>query len=234
MLEPQFNEPQADERNLRETHFDLPDEGTLILPTTIPHEPERALAEIRLPPDANQLQAASATVLRCPRCQTPLSERCDIGWCQRCGYCRYMEKRRIVPASVVRAQHEALLHASRRPLMPPWLGVLCCGALVCSITATLAGLNLPAESRTRDAWYTAQAGVALTLMLMGHVTAFMRLVPHGERRRHAVLLVSPRLWWGVWRRLPATQSSVWLAGWGLTLALGAALLYAVLEAPRLL
>jgi hypothetical protein len=209
----------------RDTRIDLRDEGTVILPPAIPHEPTPALFEIRLPAvDAEGTRPLNET-LRCPRCDMPLSERCDLGWCQRCGYCRYMEKRKIVPARVARAQHEARLRAGRGRLFPAWVGVLLCGVLVCTVSAFVAGSNIGTDARTRHAWYVAQSTVAGLLMLMGHVAAFLRLVPAGLRLRHATLLVSPRLWWGVWRRLPATQSSVWLGGWGLALALSTAALY---------
>ena len=87
----------------RDTRLDLREEGTVVRPM-VPHEPAPALLEIRLPSD---VASPRDEMLRCPRCNTPLSERCDLGWCQRCGYCRYMEKRKVVPASVVHAQLEA-------------------------------------------------------------------------------------------------------------------------------
>lgn len=210
----------------RDTRLDLREEGTVIGPSPIPHEPAPAMLEIRLPSEA---PSPRDEALRCPRCNTPLSERCDLGWCQRCGYCRYMEKRKVVPASVVRAQREALLAAAGHRLLPAWLGVLLCGVIVCAVSAFVAGLNIGTDARTRHAWYVAQGTVAVLLMLMGHLTAFFRLVPRSQRRKYARLLVSGHLWWGVWRRLPATQSSVWLLGWGLALAASVGVLYAFAE-----
>lgn len=213
----------------RETRIDLHDEGTVILPSAIPYEPTPALFEIRLPTLHGEGGRSANEAFCCPRCNTPLSERCDLGWCQRCGYCRYMEKRKIVPARVARAQRDARLRRGRRPLLPAWAGVLFCGVMVCTVSAFVAGINIGTEARTRHAWYVAQSTVAGLLMLMGHGTAFLRLVPSGMRLRHVHLLVLPRLWWGVWRRLPTTQSSVWLAGWGVALALSTAALYAMAE-----
>jgi hypothetical protein len=233
MSEPSRQRPQDSDTHAakRDTRIDLHDEGTVILPPAIPHEPTPALFEIRLPTLHGEGPRPASEALCCPRCNTPLSERCDLGWCQRCGYCRYMEKRKIVPARVVRAQREARQRAGRGHLLPAWVGVLLCGVLVCAVSAFVAGTNVGTDARTRHAWYVAQSTVAGLLMLMGHVTAFLRLVPSGMRLRHATLLISPRLWWGVWRRLPATQSSVWLAGWGLALAICTAALYGMAEVP---
>jgi hypothetical protein len=185
------------------------------------------MMEIRLPAEPATTTRPSAEPLRCPRCETELSERCDFGWCQRCGYCRYMEKRKIVPADVVRARRDALLHAATHRLLPTWLSVLVCGMLACVVSTAAAALNVRDDPRSLHAWYAAQAMVAGLLLIMGHVTAFLRLVPADQRRKHASLFISSQLWWAVWRRLPATQSSAWLAGWGLTLALGTAAVYLI-------
>jgi LPXTG-motif cell wall-anchored protein len=200
------------------------------------HEPQPAMLEIILPPEKPDQLTFNDRY--CPQCRSRLAERMQFGWCQRCGYCSYLDKREPLSQTEynrLTRQSQIALHTlpgQRGSLLPQWLGVMVGGLLVGGLFSYIAGSNLRYDPAGRHWWCMMQAYLGLAMMVVAHVAAFAQLVPSGRRWHHAILFFSPLLWWAAWKRLPDTGSSVWLASWGGGLIVGAAALYAVFERPE--
>lgn len=310
-------------RPLSDTDLDLHDQAT------------RSTVVMQAAPPAAEVEDDEDDLANyCPRCGIELSDPVNVGWCLRCGYCRYLENAKPIdpleippdpelqeyvallrvlgkqlklalaaqeggkpdPAladymhlianltqrcrkpgqtsasmreyadllrqlgqrindaqahgttaglgafedllQAMSRKHKAEMNASHRQgsgflsglglpipaleIVPEWLAVLACGLLICAIISFTARVNLRGTPEIRAVWCEAQAGLGGVMVLLSHPAAFLAIVPYGLRRNQWGLLIHPRdLWWAVWQRLPDSSFPVWLAGWGLGLALGA-------------
>jgi hypothetical protein len=164
---------------------------------------------------------------QCPRCQQPLADPEGLAWCQACGYCRSLEEDRArLPLHAIRSMpvNPYTGTAPPEPLsLPTWAMVMAVGVIVLATTTWLINHEITLRPLTRAVWTTTQIVVGILVMLIGQSYALIRIAPE-EASLHAVDAVFPfRLYGMILKRLPTMKESVWLAGWGLTLALSAVL-----------
>jgi hypothetical protein len=168
----------------------------------------------------------------CPRCGGKIIDPESLGLCSNCGYCRLLE--------------EEAAHARPRPKpaprkssglglvecldlvasMPTWAWVLLLGEVVAVAVSIMGQLVLHEEVTEYTVWYSVQAGLGLVAVLAAQLWALMLVAAEDGRLGPKDLFLPTRLWWVAFRKLPATHWPVWLGTWGLTLLIGAAVVFA--------
>jgi hypothetical protein len=111
-------------------------------------------------------------------------------------------------------------------IVPEWVAVLVCGLVITTIASFFARVNLNGTPEIRVIWCEGQLILGAALIFLSYFAAFLTVVPRGLRLSQWGLFFHPRdLWWAVWQRLPDTSFPIWLAGWGVGLALGAVMVW---------
>jgi hypothetical protein len=196
------------------------------LPTLVP-------GGLKVPSTPTGDRAADATPEACcPRCGGLLIDASSLGLCRDCGYCRLLEED---AAKAKPKAPEAPKPVSALGLdecldlvagLPTWVWVLLIGELV-AVGVSLAGqMVLREEIREYTVWYSVQAGMGLVAILAAQLWALMLVAPEDGRLGPLALFLPARLWWVAFRKLPATRWPVWVGTWGLTLLIGAAVVFA--------
>jgi hypothetical protein len=182
------------------------------------------------PPDSVELPLDAPPEVRCPKCDGGrLIDPEEMGYCPICGYCRYVEEARQNPG-FDRPKQPTEMEVFKASVgqtvaaMPGWVGVML-GGIFAIIVYLIALDSLLAE----PSYERAMAG--LVMMIGGLVTtlacqfwALLKVAPrHQELAMTDSFLRPGQIWHAAVGEMPATRWPVWLAAWGLSLALGAAL-----------
>jgi hypothetical protein len=107
-------------------------------------------------------------------------------------------------------------------LIPEWVAVLGCGLFIIAVGSFMAGSNLSDSPGVRFIWCALQAAAGVLTLFVGHILAFLTIVPRGLRLRKWTMLFLPNLLVStLYYRLPLAPMPFWLLGWGLALEVGA-------------
>lgn len=152
----------------------------------------------------------------CPKCGSQLSEGLTLGWCQQCGYCRYMEGARQGDAA--RAERAAAVAAlfAKPPVAEPeaeWIPTLLCGVIIIVLGSLIAAVNLREHSQARLLWCIGQATLGGLALCVSYFWVFLQLAPRGQRKQHLTKFFSPALCMAAWNQLPRTRWPICLAAW---------------------
>jgi hypothetical protein len=159
----------------------------------------------------------------CPRCgRGPLINPETLGLCSQCGYClslcRDSDK---LPA---RSSGFASAAGEVADAVPEWVWIALVGVTAIAAVSSLVTV-LPLPPFARAVVSTAMIGLGLAMFASAQWWALVTVAPYNARIGFIdVLVISGRLWDTTFSLLPATRRPVWLAAWGIALALCGAFL----------
>jgi len=190
----------------------------------LPAAPSAESAELLVESSSDTSAPVSS---QCPKCDGRLIDPEEMGYCPTCGYCRYVEEARRNPGfdrPKAPTPTELFAEGVRGTVsdVPGWVGVLLGG--VFAIIAYLIALDFLLDN---PSYVRAMAG--LLMIIGGIVTTFacqfwalLKIAPRQQELGMADSFLRPvQIWQVAVREMPATRWPVWLAAWGLALALGA-------------
>ena len=168
----------------------------------------------------------------CPKCKKALVDPAGLGWCSGCGYCKSLAEEPIAAAaSSVRDEEQPLAPpptpaAQSAPAMskygPIWLYVLVVVVAQAMGLSMLANRDLPpGATLERAMWCAGQIVVGILLLFLAQGWLLLQIAPEVATLSFKDAILPFKLWPLAVKRLPRNQLAVWIAGFGLTLVLGA-------------
>ena len=162
----------------------------------------------------------------CPVCQWRLIDPATMGYCPKCGYCRYIQVHRHSDANINLHRNRASLLGLRAVVdaiasLPGWLSVLLGGSFAILLYAKAIDHLLPEGTSNRPMVGFGMLAAGIVALGFSHFWALAKVAPSYSDVGPLDLL-SPGLVWGsALRRLPETRWPLWLAGWSISLIGGA-------------
>jgi hypothetical protein len=158
----------------------------------------------------------------CPNCRWRLIDPATMGYCPKCGYCRYLEVERHSNANIHLPQPNTNWLGLRGivnsvAVLPGWLSILLGGSFAVLLYVKAIQQLLPEASGNRPALGLVLLVLGCASMLFSHFWALVKVAP-SYAEIGPLDFFSPGLVWGTaLRRLPETRWPLWLAAWSLAL-----------------
>jgi len=169
-------------------------------------------------------------VTTCPKCEGKLVDAAGLGWCQRCGYCHSLEQDRVkVPVAAPKPMGKAKKPGAGEFVVlltrtPSWFWVMLGGVVVVIGVTCLTAKPFRPTPFSRCLWCTVQIGAGAIVTFLAGFWALLSVASEDETMTAKDLFLPVRLWGLTCKRLPRTRWQVWLAVWGVTAILSAAVL----------
>lgn len=165
----------------------------------------------------------------CPKCAKPLANSAGLGWCSACGYCRSLEGETKTLAAPTQTEDGKTPPGGRIEEtskavanLPLWFWVTLIVVADAVAISIVAGRQLPEGSNFQRAlWCTLQIGFGVLLLLLSQWWVLLQIGPDEPTLSFRDAFVPGRLWGLAFKRLPKNQVALWLAAFGLTLAVTA-------------
>jgi len=170
------------------------------------------------------------SVTTCPRCQGKLVDAAGLGWCQSCGYCHSLEQDRAkAPVAAPIAAGKRKKPSSTEFLVllvnvPSWFWTMLGGVVIVIGVTVLTAKPFRPTPFAQCLWCTLQIGLGALVMFLASFWALLSVASEDETMSAKDMFLPGRLWSLTCKRLPRTRWQVWLAVWGVTAILSAAVL----------
>ncbi len=164
---------------------------------------------------------ADPTELVCEKCSSPQSGK--QGWCLRCGWHpRLRIHCELDPCDLEAASTQTPVSKVDRirRFTPPWACKLVAGIGVILAVSIIARIYLPHTGSARFTWTVAQLVIGETVLMAGHLTAYLFTIMENDRLTFLDIILKPiAVWSPVLHSLPATFWRVALGAWGMSAVL---------------
>lgn len=157
----------------------------------------------------------------CPKCHWRLIDPATMGYCPKCGYCRYIEAERRSSALIDLSERRPSFLGARGVIaavasLPGWLSMLLGGSFAILLYAKAVDHMLPEGVSDREVLGITMLVAGALVLGLSHLWALLKVAP-SYVDVGPLDIFSPGLVWGTaLRRLPETRWQLWLAGWSIT------------------
>lgn len=169
----------------------------------------------------------AAPASACPRCHKPLIDPSGLGWCKACGYCRSLaeSETKTAPADAAAAVPANQFTATSAALgqTPTWVWITLAGLPVIAAISFACGRWLPLDPFGRALFTTLQIAAGVGILFVGQCIGLMKIAPDEPSINFWDAIFPFRLYGLLFKRLPSTRHTIYLAAWGIAAILCAAI-----------
>jgi hypothetical protein len=161
----------------------------------------------------------------CPKCRWRLIDPAVMGYCPKCGYCRYLQTQKQ-SAAPLNPRRESTSWLRIRTMIgavaavPGWLSILLVGSFAVLLYVQALDHLLPPAAPQRVNLGLGLLFAATIVLALSHFWALVKVAPDDYEFDVWDLLSPAQIWGSALRQLPATRWPIWLACWSLALIAG--------------
>lgn len=187
--------------------------------TQTPLTPEELLERIEA--ETTEVTAEATPEPTCAKCGT-FDEWDGANWCPVCGYYPAFHEKPEEVDYTLQQQEQVSEYDHWWQVVPKWAWIMIAGCVAIVAQSITVRLYYHYNGGMRSHWALPQALLGVALGLTGHLRAAFVGLNQDQKLSPGDIVMAPVATWNrIFRQLPKTRLTVWIAGWGITLTVTA-------------